>query len=381
MKVVIAPDSFKESLPADEVARAIQAGFQSIFPQAEYHLLPIADGGEGTVKALVSAHKGRMESIFVTGPLGIPVEAKIAFSNEGKTAFIEMAEACGLHLVPIDRRNPLHTTSFGVGELMLHALNQGAAELIIGVGGSSTNDGGVGMASALGYEFFDEQGKTVKGNGKDLFRITSMSDRNRNRRLDSVKITVAADVDNPLTGNNGATYIYGPQKGLPKEMLNEMDHAMGRFYQIAGSFMKVDVSSLPGSGAGGGMGAGLLLFTGAQLKKGIDLVLEQLKVKEICQDADIVIVGEGKIDGQTIFGKAPAGVAKCAPRKAKVIAICGSVGEGSEALYNHGFTAIFPTIPAMLPIEHILSGAFANIERTSRNVAALLRNERDGFNG
>ncbi|MFJ7752241.1 glycerate kinase [Peribacillus muralis] len=381
MKVVIAPDSFKESLPADEVAMAIQAGFQSIFPQAEYHLLPIADGGEGTVKALVSAHKGRIESIFVTGPLGIPVEAKIAFSNEGKTAFIEMAEACGLHLVPIDRRNPLHTTSFGVGELMLHALNQGAAELIIGVGGSSTNDGGVGMASALGYEFFDEQGKTVKGNGKDLFRITSMSDRNRDRRLDSVKITVAADVDNPLTGNNGATYIYGPQKGLPKEMLNEMDQAMGRFYQIAGSFMKVDVSSLPGSGAGGGMGAGLLLFTGAQLKKGIDLVLEQLKVKQICQDADIVIVGEGKIDGQTIFGKAPAGVAKCAPRKAKVIAICGSVGEGSEALYNHGFTAIFPTIPAMLPIENILSGAFANIERTSRNVAALLRNERDGFNG
>lgn len=381
MKVVIAPDSFKESLPADEVARAIQAGFLSIFPQAEYHLLPIADGGEGTVQALVSAHKGSIESVFVTGPLGIPVEAKIAFSNDGKTAFIEMAEACGLHLVPMDRRNPLHTTSFGVGELMLHALNHGAAELIIGVGGSSTNDGGVGMASALGYEFFDEQGKQVEGIGKDLFHITTLSDRNRDRRLDTVKIIVAADVDNPLTGRNGATYIYGPQKGLPKEMLNEMDQAMGRFHQIAGSYMGTDVSSLPGSGAGGGMGAGLLLFTGAQIKKGIDLVLEHLKMKEICQDADIVIVGEGKIDSQTINGKAPAGVAKCAPRKAKVIAICGSVGEGSEALYDHGFDAIFPTIPAMLPIENILSGAFANIERTSRNVAALLRNERDGSNG
>ncbi|PJN86871.1 glycerate kinase [Bacillus sp. mrc49] len=381
MKVVIAPDSFKESLPADEVARAIQAGFLSIFPQAEYHLLPIADGGEGTVQALVSAHKGSIESVFVTGPLGIPVEAKIAFSNDGKTAFIEMAEACGLHLVPMDRRNPLHTTSFGVGELMLHALNHGAAELIIGVGGSSTNDGGVGMASALGYEFFDEQGKQVEGIGKDLFHITTLSDRNRDRRLDTVKIIVAADVDNPLTGRNGATYIYGPQKGLPKEMLNEMDQAMGRFHQIAGSYMGTDVSSLPGSGAGGGMGAGLLLFTGAQIKKGIDLVLEHLKMKEICQDADIVIVGEGKIDSQTINGKAPAGVAKCAPRKAKVIAICGSVGEGSEALYDHGFDAIFPTIPAMLPIENILSGAFANIERTSRNVAALLRNERDDSNG
>ncbi|WP_340373089.1 glycerate kinase [Peribacillus sp. FSL E2-0218] len=381
MKVVIAPDSFKESLPADEVARAIQAGFLSIFPQAEYHLLPIADGGEGTLQALVSAHNGSIESVFVTGPLGIPVEAKIAFSNDGKTAFIEMAEACGLHLVPMGRRNPLHTTSFGVGELMLHALNHGAAELIIGVGGSSTNDGGVGMASALGYEFFDEQGKQVEGIGKDLFHITSLSDRNRDRRLDTVKIIVAADVDNPLTGRDGATYIYGPQKGLPKEMLNEMDQAMGRFHQIAGSYMGTDVSSLPGSGAGGGMGAGLLLFTGAQIKKGIDLVLEHLKMKEICQDADIVIVGEGKIDSQTIYGKAPAGVAKCAPRKAKVIAICGSVGEGSEALYDHGFDAIFPTIPAMLPIENILSGAFANIERTSRNVAALLRNERDGSNG
>ncbi|MFD9624632.1 glycerate kinase [Peribacillus muralis] len=381
MKIVIAPDSFKESLPADEVARAIQAGFLSIFPKAEYHLLPIADGGEGTVKALVSAHKGRIKSISVTGPLGIPVEAKIAFSIDGKTAFIEMAEACGLHLVPKDSRNPLHTTSFGVGELMLHAIDQGAKELIIGVGGSSTNDGGVGMASALGYQFFDEQGNPVKGTGKDLFRIASLSDMNRDRRLDTVRITVAADVDNPLTGNNGATYIYGPQKGLPMDLLNEMDQAMSRFFKIAGDYMETDVSSLPGSGAGGGMGAGLLLFTGAQLRKGIDLVLEHLKVKEICQDADIVIVGEGKIDSQTIFGKAPAGVAKCAPRKAKVIAICGSVGEGSEALYDHGFDAIFPTIPAMLPIENILSGAFANIERTSRNVAALLRNERDGSNG
>ncbi|WP_057912370.1 glycerate kinase [Peribacillus muralis] len=381
MKVVIAPDSFKESLPADEVARAIQAGFLSIFPKAEYHLLPIADGGEGTVKALVSAHKGRIKSISVTGPLGIPVEAKIAFSIDGKTAFIEMAEACGLHLVPKDSRNPLHTTSFGVGELMLHAIDQGAKELIIGVGGSSTNDGGVGMASALGYQFSDEQGNPVKGTGKDLFRIASLSDMNRDRRLDTVRITVAADVDNPLTGNNGATYIYGPQKGLPMDLLNEMDQAMSRFFKLAGDYMETDVSSLPGSGAGGGMGAGLLLFTGAQLRKGIDLVLEHLKVKEICQDADIVIVGEGKIDSQTIFGKAPAGVAKCAPRKAKVIAICGSVGEGSEALYDHGFDAIFPTIPAMLPIENILSGAFVNIERTSRNVAALLRNERDGSNG
>jgi glycerate kinase len=373
MKIVIAPDSFKESLPSDQVARAIQSGFQSIFPKAEYHLLPIADGGEGTVQALVSAHGGKVESISVTGPLGLPVEAKIAFSHDGETAFIEMAEACGLHLVPLDQRNPLNTTSFGVGELMLHAMNQGASELIIGVGGSSTNDGGVGMASALGYEFFDVERKAVKGAGKDLFNIASMSDSNRDWRLDLVTITIAADVENPLTGNNGATYIYGPQKGLPEDMLDEMDKAMFRFYQMAGSYLGMDVSCLPGSGAGGGIGAGLVLFTGAKLKKGIELMLEHLKVKEICKDADIVIVGEGKMDRQTIFGKAPSGVAKCAPPKAKVIAICGSLGEGSEVLYDHGFDAIFPTIPAILPIENILGGAFKNIERTSRNVAALLR--------
>ncbi|MFD0051524.1 glycerate kinase [Actinomycetes bacterium NPDC127524] len=375
MKIVIAPDSFKESVSASEAARAIRAGFMQIFPEAEYHLLPIADGGEGTIHALAEANNGRMEKISVTGPLGGRVEAKLAYSQDGKKGFIEMAEACGLHLVPVKERNPLHTTSYGVGELMLHAIGQGASELIIGVGGSSTNDGGMGMAAALGFQFFDKDGQELKGTGEDLLKVTSISGKNRDRRLESVKITVAADVENPLTGVDGAAYVYGPQKGLPKEILAELDAAMGRFYNIAGSCIGRDVKFIPGSGAGGGMGAGLLLFANARLQKGIDLVLDQLNMKEVCQNADFVISGEGRMDGQTIFGKAPAGVAKCAPPHTKVIAICGSVGEGAEILYEHGFDAVFPTLPDLMPMEDLLKQAYKNIERTSRNIAALLWKE------
>lgn len=372
MKIVIAPDSFKESLAADQVAKAIQTGFMAIFPEADYHLLPIADGGEGTVQALSSACGGKMEYITVSGPLNEPVQAMIAFSTDGKKAFIEMAEACGLHLVPLNRRNPLQTTSYGVGELILYAINRGAVELIIGVGGSGTNDGGMGMASALGYQFFDENGEEVKGVGKDLFNTVSMSHVNRVKGLDDVKITIAADVENRLTGKNGATYVYGPQKGLPENLLFDVDQALARFYQMACCDLGQDVTDLPGSGAGGGMGAGLLLFANATIKKGIELILDQLNLKEICRDADIVIVGEGKIDGQTLYGKAPMGVASCAPPQAKVIAICGSVGADIDVLYKHGIDAIFPTIPAMQPIETIMSNAYTNIERTARNIASLL---------
>ncbi|SFF05090.1 glycerate kinase [Bacillus sp. OV194] len=377
MKVVIAPDSFKESLAADEVAQAIRAGFESIFPEADYHLLPIADGGEGTVHALASANDTEIESISVTGPLREPVQAKIALTSDGKKAFIEMAEACGLHLVPAARRNPLQTTSYGVGELIRYAMDRGAKELIIGVGGSATNDGGVGMASALGYQFFDRAGALTKCTGQDLFHITSMSDAHRDKRLDDVNITIAADVYNPLTGLKGATYVYGPQKGLPEERLEETDQAMGQFYEMAENHLGKHVSTVPGSGAGGGFAAGLLLFANAKLKKGIELVLEELDVKGICHDADLVITGEGRIDGQTLYGKAPIGVASCAPLHARVIAICGSIGEGSEVLYSHGIDAIFPTIPELLSTESIMSSAFPNIQRTARNIAALLRRERE----
>lgn len=373
MKVVILPDSFKESLDATQVAQAIYEGFYSIFPNAEYRLLPLADGGEGTVQALIASNGGIVETVSVVGPLNETVQAKIAFSIDKKTAFIEMAEACGLHLVPLDKRNPFYTTSYGVGELMIYALESGASELIIGVGGSSTNDGGIGMASALGYQFFDQNGNEIESNGEALLKVASMSDKNKNPLLKNVKFTIAADVVNPLTGSSGATYIFGPQKGLSDDNLAEMDAAMGNFYEIAENYIGKSVSKIPGSGAGGGMGAGLMLFTGASIKKGIDLVLEQLNVVEVCKDADLVIVGEGRMDGQTAFGKAPVGAAACAPPSAKVIAICGSIGNGSEELYKHGIDAIFPTIPSIMPIEEIMSNAFENIKRTARNIAVLLK--------
>lgn len=372
MKIVIAPDSFKESLAADQVAKAIQEGFMAFFPEAEYHLLPVADGGEGTIQALASANDAVIKTVSVRGPLSELTDAKIAFSSNGKKAFIEMAEACGLHLVAPNLRNPLNSTSYGVGQLISYAMDQGADELIIGVGGSATNDGGIGMAAAIGYRFFDSSGLEVTGIGQDLLHIESMSSDQRDKRLDQVKITIAADVENPLLGKNGATYVYGPQKGLQEDRLEEMDVAMGEFYKMAGSHLQKDVSHINGSGAGGGFAAGLLLFANANLKKGIELVLEELQVKEICQDADLVIVGEGRIDGQTLYGKAPMGVASCAPATAKVIAICGSVGAGIESLYQNGFDAIFPTIPALLPTETIMSNAFINIKRTARNVAAAI---------
>lgn len=373
MKVVILPDSFKESLSADQVAKAIQSGFMAIFPDAKYHLLPLADGGEGTIQAIISSIGGRVENIKVTGPLFEPVSAKIAFSEDGKTAFIEMAEACGLHLVPLEKRNPYHTTTYGVGELINYAIDRGVTEIVIGVGGSSTNDGGIGMATALGYQFFDQNGEEVIGNGQALMKICSMSDSNRNSRIDHVKFTIAADVVNPLTGEEGATFVFGPQKGLSNEQLAELDDAMEKFYLMAENFIGSNVTTIPGSGAGGGIGAGLMLFTKASLKKGIDLILEKLNVREVCKDADIIIVGEGRMDGQTAFGKAPVGAAACAPPSAKVIAICGSIGKGSEELYNHGIDAIFPSIPAILPLDEIMQNAFENIERTARNVASILR--------
>lgn len=378
MKIIIAPDSFKESLSAEQVAKAIYLGFSSINPDAEYKLLPVADGGEGTIQALASANGGVIETITVKGPLGLPVEAKIAFSEDRSIAFIEMAEACGLHLVPSEYRNPLKTTSYGVGELIRYAIEKGVSEIIIGVGGSSTIDGGMGMANALGFQFFDQDGKALIGIGDDLFKVASISDQTVDKRIYNVNITIAADVENLLIGASGATYIYGQQKGLDPSKLADVDNVMDQFYDIAENFIGRSVKHISGSGAGGGIAAGLLLFCNALLKKGIDLVLEYLHIKEICQDADIIIVGEGKIDGQTLNGKAPIGVAHCAPQTATVIAICGGVGDGSELLYDNGIDAIFPTVPAIASKETVMSNAFSNVERTARNVAALIR--RKGIN-
>lgn len=368
MKIVIAPDSYKESLTAQEVAKAIQTGFATAFPDADYRLLPVGDGGEGTIPILAQASNGVMEEVQVTGPFGEPVTAKIAFSADRTRAFIEMAEACGLHLVPLEKRDPLAVSTAGVGELMRHALDIGVHEMIIGVGGSASHDGGIGMASALGAHFYNLRGEAVPALGGNLGDISSVSLLDMDARLAETTIRIAADVENPLCGANGAAAIFGPQKGLPNAKIASIDNAMRGFYSI----FKQDVRELPGSGAGGGMGAGLMLFAGAKFEPGIELVLRELRMREVCADADIIVVGEGRMDAQTIFGKAPIGVANCAPENATVIGICGSIGDGIDAVYSK-IDAVFPTIATAGTLAEILPKTRENIERTARNVAVLLK--------
>ncbi|MBC1515379.1 glycerate kinase [Listeria immobilis] len=367
MKIVIAPDSFKESLTAQEVAEYIKEGFQEVYPDADYHLLPIGDGGEGTLAILSEAFLATKMKVNVSGPFGDILPAEIAFTDGNKTALIEMAETCGLHLVPLSQRNPLQVSTRGVGELILYAIQKGATEIIIGIGGSASNDGGIGMASALGYEFLDKDGQKLQPIGANLAKVTTINARNVPAELQNITINVVTDVENPLCGEKGATFVFGPQKGLPKPDLVEVDAAMAHFYQLANPMML----TMPRAGAGGGIGAGLMTFLQANLLSGIDFVIEALQMQAVCEDADLVIVGEGKMDGQTAEGKAPVGVAKQVTLGTPVIAICGSVGTDLDAVYKAGITAIFPSIAEPATLEEILKETPNNLRRTARNVAAV----------
>lgn len=367
MKIVIAPDSFKEALSAAEVAKAIRDGFAEVFPKADYALLPVGDGGEGTLRALSSALGAELKRVWVSGPFLDLIEVELGFANEGKTAFIEMAEVVGLELVPEGKRDPLNVSTRGVGELILHAARQGATEIVIGIGGTASQDGGIGMAEALGYRFFDQSGQPVDPLGKNLHRISKIDKTHLDPLLNQITITVITDVTNPLCGESGAAAIFGRQKGLPQEAIREADQALYMFYNRFFS-----VPEEPGSGAGGGMGAGLAVFAGGKLVRGIDYVIEVLELKRVCADADIVITGEGSMDGQTASGKAPLGVLRAVPAGIPVIAICGSVLEGSEHLYEEGMTAIFPSINEVAARGKILQNTRQNLTRTARNIAKLL---------
>ncbi|MCD2247927.1 glycerate kinase [Listeria marthii] len=369
MKIVIAPDSFKESLTAREVAEYIKEGFQEVYPDADYHLFPVSDGGEGTLEILSNALGAKKMKIDVSGPFGDPISAQVAFTDGNKTALIEMAEVCGLHLVPASKRDPLQVSTKGVGELMLHAIEQGATEIIIGIGGSASNDGGIGMASALGYEFFDAENNIVNPIGANLAKIVTICSENVAAELKNITVNIVTDVENPLCGESGASYVFGPQKGLAEADLASADEAIRCFYQLANPAMV----TMPRAGAGGGIGAGLVTFAEANLLSGIDFVIDALQIKTICEDADLVIVGEGKMDGQTAQGKAPVGVAKVVPKETPVFAICGSVGEGLEAVYEVGISAVFPSIAKPATLENILKETPNNLRRTARNVAAVWR--------
>lgn len=374
MKIVIAPDSYKESLSALEVAQAVASGFRQVFPDAEYVLVPVADGGEGTVDAMVAATGGRREAVAVSGPLGARVEAFYGLTGDGETAVIEMAAASGLALVPPAQRNPLRTSSRGTGELIRAALDAGARRFILGIGGSATNDGGAGMVQALGARLLDAEGRELDGSGGDLARLDRIDVSALDARLAECRIEVACDVDNPLTGPRGASAVFGPQKGATPEMVQVLDANLAHLARIVERDLGVSVDRVPGAGAAGGMGAAMLAFFGATLKPGIEIVTAAVDLDAHVRDADLVITGEGRIDFQTVHGKTPIGVARVAKRHGKaVIGIAGSLGANVGVVHEHGIDAVFSVLSRPCTLEEALGDAAANVELTARNVAAVLR--------
>ncbi|MBO1551516.1 glycerate kinase [Yersinia pseudotuberculosis] len=372
MKIIIAPDSFKESLTAMQVAEAIEQGFSEIFPQAEYIKLPMADGGEGTVESMVAATGGERVNVEVTGPLGAPVKAFYGWMGDGETAVIEMAAASGLHLVAPEQRNPLITTSYGTGELILAALNHGARKIILGIGGSATNDGGAGMMQALGVQLSDQQGKALTVGGAALAQLVDIDLSQLDDRLAQTDILVACDVDNPLCGAKGASAVFGPQKGATPERVQQLDAALQHYGEKIEHVTGKSVINVAGAGAAGGMGAALFGLLNARLQPGIEIVTEALKLATAVQDADLVITGEGRIDSQTIYGKTPVGVARVAKRfDIPVIAIAGSMAPDYEVVHQHGLDAVFSVLNHIQTLPEALEEASDNIRITARNVAAV----------
>ncbi len=369
MKIVIAPDSYKESLSALEVATAIERGFREIFPEAVYVKLPVADGGEGTVEAMIAATQGSMVHVPVTGPLGERVEGFY-----GLSAFIEMAAASGLERVAPSQRNPLKTTSWGTGELIRHALDVGVKHIIIGIGGSATNDGGAGMVQALGAKLLDDNEQPLGQGGGELGKLARIDLSGLDKRLAECRIEVACDVTNPLTGKDGASAVFGPQKGATPEMIVTLDNALAHYASVIARDLDIDVLNLAGGGAAGGMGAALYAFCGAQLRQGIEIVTDALHLADQVADADLVITGEGRIDSQTIHGKVPVGVAKVAKRFNKpVIGIAGSLTADVGVVHDHGIDAVFSVIYTICTLEDALENAGENVRMAARNIAAVLK--------
>lgn len=366
MHILIAPDSFKESLSASEVAKAIQKGFQKALPEATFDRMPIGDGGEGTLAALAEGLHLESHSHTVTGALGQAVQAH--YATNGHLAVFEMADICGLEKVPLDKRNPSTLTTEGVGEMLAHLIDLGITDIMVGVGGSSTNDGGLGMAAGLGYHFFDEAGQELAAIGDNLGNIVRFFRDSNSPDLSQVTLTIITDVTNPLCGPKGATYIFAGQKGLPKTDFAHVDKAMEQFYRQ--SFP--ELLDLGGAGAGGGMAAGLVAFAGGKIISGIDAVLDVLDFDRRVQAADLVIVGEGRMDQQSLSGKAPVGVAIRTPKGTPVIAICGSLKDDLPDFPVANIQAAFPIISGVDSLEKTLAKAPQNLERTAQNIGNLL---------
>ncbi|WP_332698844.1 glycerate kinase [Halalkalibacter lacteus] len=373
MKIVIAPDSFKESLTALEAANAIEEGLKEVLPHVEYVKVPMADGGEGTVQSLVDATGGTIEYATVTGPLGEKVEAFYGLLGDGKTAAIEMAAASGLELVPMGKRDPMVATTFGTGELISVALDQGVERIIIGIGGSATNDGGAGMVQALGGKLLDEDGSEIPFGGAGLARLARIDLSQLDKRLQEVSVDVACDVNNPLTGPKGASAIYGPQKGATEEQIKVLDANLAHYAYVIKRDVGKEIKDVPGAGAAGGLGAGLLGFLSAELKRGGDLVIEAVNLDQKVSDADLVITGEGGINHQTIHGKTPICVASTAKKyQVPVIALAGSLTHDYTNVYDHGIDAVFSIVPGVVTLEEALESGYENMKRAARDLGAVI---------
>lgn len=373
MKFVLAPDSFKESLTAQEVADAMEIGIKKVFPNAECVKVPMADGGEGTVQSLVDGTDGKIYEVSVTGPLGKIVNARYGILGDNETAVIEMAEASGIHYVEKENRNPLITTTYGTGEVIKEALNKGVKKIIIGIGGSATNDGGAGMIQALGGRLLDKEGNDLSFGGGSLDKLDRIDLTKFDERINKVKVEVACDVNNTLTGEEGASAIFGPQKGATPDLVKLLDKNLGHYAQIVKEQLGKDMANEKGAGAAGGLGFALLTFCNGELKPGIDIVIEYSNLDTKIQGASYVLTGEGSIDGQTKFGKTPYGVAQVAKKyDIPVIAVAGNVGSGTEELYGLGFNSILSIMPGVMTLDKALVTGKKNIENTVENIARLL---------
>ncbi len=373
MKVVIAPDSFKGSLTALEVAHAIKAGIQRVIPEAEVDEVPMADGGEGTVQALVDATGGEIITQEVCDPLGNRIHANFGVLGDGNTGVIEMAAASGLPLVPEDERNPMFTTTFGTGELIRAALDRGCRKLIVGIGGSATVDGGAGMAQALGARLLGKDGHEVPRGGGGLEHLDRIDVSQLDARIAETAAVVACDVDNPLVGPRGGPEVYGPQKGATPEMVKKLDRYLDRYADIIKRDLDIGVKEEPGAGAAGGLGAGLMAFLNAELRSGIDIVIEASKLEEHLRDADLVITGEGKIDGQTIYGKTPIGVARTAKKYGiPVIGIGGGISDDASVVYDNGIDALMSIVSYPMSLESAMKQAYDLVANAAERAMRLL---------
>lgn len=373
MRFLFASDSFKGSLSSEKIIELLSISAKKIFPDCDIVGVPIADGGEGTKNAVLKATNGTNVNVKVFDPLYRSIACSYGKIDDD-TAIIEMAEASGLPLVEYDKRNPLKTTSIGTGELIKDALDKGFTDISIAIGGSATNDGGIGAMIALGVKFLDKNGAELRGRGSDLIRIKSIDTSSIHKNIKNVKFTVMCDVDNPLTGKNGATYTFGAQKGADKEMLQELEKGMNNYANVINETFGIDINKVKGAGAAGGLGASLKVFLNAELKSGIETVLDLIKFDNLLDETDVVITGEGRMDFQSAYGKVASGVGKrCKSKNIPAIAIVGGIGKGYESMYDHGITSVVSTVNSPMELSEALDRASELYLDTSERVFRMIK--------